>query len=548
LIKTPKLALLAGLACLIAAAAVGAEPSGARVPEWITKDKIRAMYMSQWDSAGLPGKVSEAGFNTLFIAFCNGTDHYDKWANLAKEHKLHFFSTIWFDYLAYAEALYGPGGAGPKAMGTYRAFVQRDTGPRAAILCPADANYWKDWIMPSFLEMAKLSAKDKALDGVIIDAELYGPLTTKPAIPVSFYMDVGPCMCDDCWDDFLKHTPAGKGATSIRWQDRYAWVEKHKLTLEYNKRLRDRVAALARRLEQQVHAINPDLLLGFMNWYKNDLGAGPNENYFLHGLLDGLKTRKRPVVVWTEQPEYEMGYGPHTDSRREYFKSVGDVIYVPGLYLEQHAPGKLAQQVNDLATHSDGYWIFTRSQELQVSPTILGYLKAGNDKIAAAGPSESELPFVDLWTNYDPILDINKDWRFRTDPENVGVRRQWFKVGLDTGDWKPIGVGKFWDEQIGTQYTGAAWYRVVVNVPASVKGRKLFLAFGAVDEEAQVWVNGRQAGKHGKGQDLWNERFLIPVDKLIVAGRINVLAVRVYNSVLAGGIWKPVRLIARKAK
>ncbi len=543
-----KALLLPGLACLLLTSAIEAAPSRAGVPEWISKDKIRAMYMSQWDSADLPQKVSEAGFNTLFIAFCNGADHYDKWAALAKQNNLHFFATIWFDYLAYAEAIHGPGGAGPKAMSTYRAFVQRDTGPHTAILCPADSKYWSEWIAPSFLEMAKLSAKDKALDGIILDAELYGPLTTKPAIPVSFYMDVGPCMCDDCFADFLKHTPEGKGVADIRWQDRYAWVEKHKLGLQYNLRLRDRVAEQARQLEKQVHAINPDLLLGLMNWYKNDIGPGPNENYFLHGLLVGLKTPKRPAVVWTESPEYEMGYGPHTDARREHFECVGDVVYVPGLYLEQHPPAKLAQQVNDLATHSDGYWIFTRSQDLQVNPTILASFKAGNDKIAAAAPPESEAVFADLWKDYDQILDITRNWRFRTDPDNVGGKNQWFKPGLDLGEWRPIDVNKFWDEQLGTQYVARAWYRVVVDVPASAKGRKLFLAFGAVDEEAQVWVNGKPAGRHGKGQALWDKRFLIPVDKLITPGKFNTITVRVYNSVLAGGIWRPVRLMARKAK
>jgi hypothetical protein len=360
-------------------------------------------------------------------------------------------------------------------------------------------------------------------------------------------MDVGPCVCDDCFVDFLKRTSAGKGVSGIKWQDRYAWIEKHKLTLLYNKRLRDRIASLARQLERQVHSINLNLLLGLMNWYKNDIGAGQNENYFLHGLRDGLKTPKHPVVVWTEWPEYELGYGPHTDARREYFQSVKNVIYIPGLWLEQHAPAKLAQRVYDLATHSDGYWIFTNQMDMLIPPVLQGF-KSGNDKIVATGPAESELPFLDLWNDYEPVMDINRNWRFRTDPENIGIKRQWFKSGVNTGDWKSFEVGKFWDEQMGTQYVGAAWYHVALNVPASAKGKKLYLAFGAVDEEAQVWVNGRVAGKHIQGVQGWDKRFLIPVDKLIIAGKPNAISVRVYNSALAGGIWKPVRLIARKSK
>ena len=373
---------LANFIALIPAATATAQPSG--TPDWIAQEKVRASYFSQWSSEELPGKVAEAGFNTAFIAFCRGADHFEKWSKLAQENKLHFFATLWFDYLSYAEAIHGPGGAGPKALSTYRSFVHRNTGPHAVIVCPADKQYWADWIEPTFLELARLDLEHGGLDGIIIDAELYGPLTSRPAIPVSFYMDVGPCMCDDCFGDFLKQAEQDQKLADIPWKDRHSWLVDRKLTGDYNRHLRDRVAALARKLEQDVHAINPDLLMGFMCWYRNEVGEGTSENYFLHGLLDGLKTPERPVMVWTEHPEYSAGYGFHTDLRRKYFQSVGDVIYVPGLYLEEHAPRKLAQQIHDLATHSDGYWIFTRHTDLLLNPTILGFFKGGNDKITKA--------------------------------------------------------------------------------------------------------------------------------------------------------------------
>ena len=380
---------LAGLIGLVGCAMAAAQPPeneapSTGVPDWIAQEKVRAAYFSRWNQKELPGKLAEAGFNTAFMAFCHGANDFEEWSKLTRDNKLHLFATVWFDYVSYVEAIHGPGGAGPPALNTFRSFVHRKTGPHAVIVCPADEQYWADWIMPTYLEMAKLDLEHGGLDGIIIDSELYGPLTTRPAIPVSFYMDVGPCMCDDCFGDFLEHTQAKEKLADIQWKERHPWLVERKLTGDYNRLLRDRVAALTRKLEQKVHSVNPDLLLGFMCWYRNNVGGGTGENYFLHGMLDGLKTAERPVVVWTEHPEYSAGYGPHTDARRKYFQSVGDVIYVPGLYLEEHAPRKLAQQVHDLATHSDGYWIFTRHTDLLLNPTILEFFKGGNDKIAEA--------------------------------------------------------------------------------------------------------------------------------------------------------------------
>jgi beta-galactosidase/beta-glucuronidase len=47
------------------------------------------------------------------------------------------------------------------------------------------------------------------------------------------------------------------------------------------------------------------------------------------------------------------------------------------------------------------------------------------------------------------------------------------------------------------------WYRRTFTMPALETGHRLLLHFGAVDWEANVWVNGRQAGQHRGGFDPW---------------------------------------------
>ncbi|MEP0847003.1 MAG: glycoside hydrolase family 2 [Phycisphaerae bacterium] len=48
------------------------------------------------------------------------------------------------------------------------------------------------------------------------------------------------------------------------------------------------------------------------------------------------------------------------------------------------------------------------------------------------------------------------------------------------------------------------WYRRQFDVPAEWEGKRVLLHFGAVDWEAQVWVNGREIGTHRGGYDAFS--------------------------------------------
>ena len=98
----------------------------------------------------------------------------------------------------------------------------------------------------------------------------------------------------------------------------------------------------------------------------------------------------------------------------------------------------------------------------------------------------------------------------------------------------------------GHQYHGIAWYRVEFNVPAAAKGRDLSLSFGAVDESAWVYLNGRQIGEHVIGDVGWDQRFEIPLGDAVKIGASNILTVRVRDRANYGGIWKSVKLVAAK--
>ncbi|HVR75301.1 MAG TPA: glycoside hydrolase family 2, partial [Planctomycetota bacterium] len=45
------------------------------------------------------------------------------------------------------------------------------------------------------------------------------------------------------------------------------------------------------------------------------------------------------------------------------------------------------------------------------------------------------------------------------------------------------------------------WYRRRCEIPASWKGRRVLLHFGAADWETTAWVNGKEVGSHRGGYD-----------------------------------------------
>jgi len=58
-----------------------------------------------------------------------------------------------------------------------------------------------------------------------------------------------------------------------------------------------------------------------------------------------------------------------------------------------------------------------------------------------------------------------------------------------------------------------------------------------------MWIDGQYIGDYNRGPDGWDKPFAINVSGKITEGK-HQLSMRVYNSYAAGGIWKPVSLLA----
>ena len=157
-----------------------------------------------------------------------------------------------------------------------------------------------------------------------------------------------------------------------------------------------------------------------------------------------------------------------------------------------------------------------------------------------------EETFADLWQTHDFIGDLSVQWRFRLDPDEQGLQKGWHAADYEDSGWATVRIREFWEPQGYSPYDGAAWYRLDYTPPELPADKRIYLAFGAVSEEATVYVNGRQLYASRFGENIRHKRFLVDVTGMLQAARPCCLAVRVWNTGWCGGIWKNVKLVAEK--
>jgi beta-galactosidase len=148
---------------------------------------------------------------------------------------------------------------------------------------------------------------------------------------------------------------------------------------------------------------------------------------------------------------------------------------------------------------------------------------------------------------------LDKDWRLM-----IGDSADAAAPGFDDRGWKPVDVPNDWaiagpfDEKARSTGSGAwlptgvAWYRKHFRLPASARGRRVFVEFDGVMERSGVWINGRHVGHRPNGY----ASFRYELTPFLDAEGDNVLAVRADTSAqpasrwyAGGGIYRHVRLV-----
>ena len=148
------------------------------------------------------------------------------------------------------------------------------------------------------------------------------------------------------------------------------------------------------------------------------------------------------------------------------------------------------------------------------------------------------------------VVNLNREWKYIQ-----GDCRGAEQPAYDDGGWATVGlphsfsIPYFMSKDF---YVGYGWYRKQIILTPDECSRKVFLEFDGVFQEAEVFVNGVQAGRHEGGYT----GFSVDISREVKAGE-NLIAVRVNNlwnpliaprggeHVFSGGIYRNVRLVLK---
>jgi beta-galactosidase len=224
--------------------------------------------------------------------------------------------------------------------------------------------------------------------------------------------------------------------------------------------------------------------------------------------------------------------GPRADSRL--------VIYINGHRITDRTGDGKAPTANAEIMDANGLFAY----QLVESKGVPTYIEARLTKWwNAQGPNE--------------LLVVVRPGDYMTGPVifNVG-RPAEAAAAFDAAAWRRVNLphdyvveGTF-DEKYsnlwGSLPTPRAWYRKQVNIPASLRGRRLSVEFDGVYRDSEIWFNGHYLGNHPSGYT----SFTLDLTPFVKFGQENTLAVRTDPRVHegwwyeGGGIYRHVWLTA----
>jgi beta-galactosidase len=138
-------------------------------------------------------------------------------------------------------------------------------------------------------------------------------------------------------------------------------------------------------------------------------------------------------------------------------------------------------------------------------------------------------------------VSFNQDWRFRLGDVNNAQ-----DPGFNDSHWRQLNLPHDWsiegafDEKApagtggGALPGGLGWYRKTFTIPATTKGKLIFIEFDGVYRNSEVWINGHYLGKRPYGYSTF-EYELTPY--LVYGAKPNVIAVKVDNSQQPNSRW-----------
>jgi len=136
------------------------------------------------------------------------------------------------------------------------------------------------------------------------------------------------------------------------------------------------------------------------------------------------------------------------------------------------------------------------------------------------------------------LINLRGVWKF-----TIGDNLAWSDPNFNDEHWEEIYVPSAWEDEGFNGYDGFAWYRVAFEFRGDVDLSSLYIELGYIDDVDEVYINGHLVGfSGGFPPDFYtaydaHRKYAIP-GHVINMDRPNIIAVRVFDTVLGGGIVK----------
>ena len=125
---------------------------------------------------------------------------------------------------------------------------------------------------------------------------------------------------------------------------------------------------------------------------------------------------------------------------------------------------------------------------------------------------------------------MDNAWKFRTGTD-AATEASLTQLSYNDAAWKTISATDWWQNQGFTHYFGAAWYRKTFNAPSIQGNQQLLLYLGAIDGNADIYLNSYKVAEHRIGTKAqqfagWNKPLTVNLTPHLQAGQ-NILAIKV---------------------
>lgn len=141
--------------------------------------------------------------------------------------------------------------------------------------------------------------------------------------------------------------------------------------------------------------------------------------------------------------------------------------------------------------------------------------------------------------SFEEVINVvSGEWSF-----HEGDSQQYRKENFDDSSWQKVKLPANWEVHSDYKENNAyGWYRRAIIIPDSVKGKKVILNLGLIDDVDETYFNGMKIGGLGSFppnyNSAWNlARYYEIPENFIKFGEENIISVRVYDGDGPGGIY-----------